>query len=137
MSTGFGHIARVTESSRIGPRTHSGRFFSNYNSHPWFRSIRKIGPRLPDGSFSPYMARCHRKRRYGISESDYTEMLSKQNGLCCICAEPLERDISVDHNHKTWEVRGLLHRRCNAALGGFRDSVESLKRAIVYLGGAL
>lgn len=44
-----------------------------------------------------------------------------QNGLCGICQQPIDTTIKgegvVDHDHKTGEIRGILHRSCNAAEG--------------------
>jgi len=41
--------------------------------------------------------------------------------------------MAVDHDHITGEVRGLLCKRCNRALGILEDSIELLQRAIQYL----
>lgn len=71
------------------------------------------------------------RKKYNISLKDYNEMLLKQNKLCCICEEEL--DLVVDHDHDTGEVRGLLCNLCNTSLGGFKDSISSLKKAIQYL----
>jgi len=43
------------------------------------------------------------------------------------------KHLSVDHNHKTKQVRGLLCTSCNSALGLFRESAIVLKGAINYL----
>lgn len=74
------------------------------------------------------------KRTYGITMEDKISMIESQDGKCAICGiyEP-ERGFCVDHNHATGEVRGILCNDCNVSLGGFRDSVEILKRAIEYL----
>jgi len=41
--------------------------------------------------------------------------------------------LHVDHDHRTYRIRGLLHRSCNAALGVFGDTIEGLEKAIKYL----
>lgn len=75
------------------------------------------------------------KKLYGLTLEQYNDMLVNQVGVCAICKEkPADRRLSVDHNHKTGKVRGLLCRNCNTALGGFKDSVLILKSAIEYLG---
>lgn len=51
---------------------------------------------------------------------------------CQICGET-NRRFHVDHCHKTLKVRGLLCENCNRSLGGFRDDVNLLKKAIEYL----
>jgi hypothetical protein len=40
---------------------------------------------------------------------------------------------SVDHNHETLKVRGLLCWRCNSGLGFFKDNQAHLAMAIEYL----
>lgn len=90
----------------------------------------------------------HRRRKrneylrwkYGITLGDLEEMFYAQDGQCPICGQEIllettnrGNDHVVDHDHATGEVRGLLCRTCNGALGGFRDSVERLQRAIEYL----
>ena len=88
--------------------------------------------------------RKHREQlnRYGITEEDWDEMLEAQGGVCAICGnEELKAHgrtgtqfrLSVDHDHQTGKVRGLLCIRCNRSLGLLGDDVEILRRAIVYL----
>lgn len=62
-------------------------------------------------------------------------MAIRQGGRCAICRREPEqgRRLAVDHDHATGEVRGLLCKACNTALGMFRDDVASLARAIGYL----
>lgn len=74
------------------------------------------------------------KRAFGISLVDYNKMLEKQHGKCKICLKPeINRQLSVDHDHKTGKVRGLLCNHCNRGLGSFYDNTEMLKAAIKYL----
>lgn len=47
-----------------------------------------------------------------------------QGGLCSLCNKPIslqvmgnKSDYVVDHDHETGEIRGVLHRSCNAAEG--------------------
>ena len=67
---------------------------------------------------------------------DYGAVLLSQGNKCAICRKPAveyKTRFCIDHNHETGEVRGLLCHNCNLALGSFKDSVDSLKRAIKYL----
>lgn len=73
------------------------------------------------------------KMRYGITELQYINLSKKQKGKCGVCSKPLTNDTLVDHNHLTGEVRGLLCRHCNFALGLFKDNITNLKQAIKYL----
>jgi hypothetical protein len=74
-------------------------------------------------------------RRYGIELGDYDRLYRGQSGVCAICrrATGRTRRLSVDHDHKTGEVRGLLCRPCNDVLGLARDDPAFFLRAIEYL----
>lgn len=83
-------------------------------------------------------SRVRKLKRYALTPESYAAMLAAQGGRCKICGSTKavrtgEGSFSVDHCHETGKVRGLLCRRCNAALGGFRDSPELLEMALVYL----
>ena len=77
------------------------------------------------------------KRRYGIDYQQYQEMLLKQDSSCAICcateAGRGHAHFSVDHNHSTGRVRGLLCHNCNTGLGMFKDNIVFLKEAVEYL----
>ena len=80
----------------------------------------------------------HLKRTYGITLDVYNQMFKKQQGSCAICEKhqsQLTHALSVDHNHRTQEIRGLLCKNCNAALGQFNGDTSSrlLRKAIGYL----
>jgi len=83
------------------------------------------------------------RRRFGITLEEYNVMLDDQNGVCKICKMPETREVlpgtiaslSVDHDHATGEVRGLLCSKCNSMLGFCNDSIDILLGAIDYLGG--
>jgi len=60
------------------------------------------------------------KHKYNITPDDYERMVKEQNGLCAICKNPPRgktKRLSVDHDHETGKVRGLLCVPCNRALG--------------------
>ena len=60
-------------------------------------------------------------------------MFKEQNGNCAICGLPeLMQRLSVDHNHKTGTVRGLLCKRCNTRLSLIEDAKFIIK-AKAYL----
>lgn len=75
------------------------------------------------------------KKRYGITQIQYMEMLNQQGGKCPICSEKIgERNTPpVDHCHKTGKVREILCYRCNTGLGQFLDNPELLRNAVKYL----
>ncbi|MFE7717525.1 endonuclease VII domain-containing protein [Nocardia rhizosphaerihabitans] len=75
---------------------------------------------------------------YGITEDEYQAIYAAQNGCCYICDQPraenARKRLSVDHDHKTGYVRGLLCQRCNRdILGHLRDSVAAFERGAEYL----
>ena len=81
------------------------------------------------------------KHRYGLSESEYRALFTKQNGGCGVCGSKENKGarnksvLDVDHDHVTQTVRGLLCRYCNNAIGVLGDSVGGLMAAIDYLQG--
>jgi hypothetical protein len=82
-------------------------------------------------------------RTYGITAEEYWAIYRAQGGVCYICQRAKGKDeqgrgrgkmLSVDHDHKTGEVRGLLCGPCNKdVLGHLRDSIAALERAVTYL----
>ena len=50
------------------------------------------------------------------------KLLEEQGGVCALCGEPIQGDDVLDHDHKTGEVRGVLHRGCNAMLGHLENN---------------
>ena len=72
---------------------------------------------------------------YGLTPEVYNRMLEEQGGVCAICSQPEPRcqGLSVDHDHNTGVVRGLLCSNCNTALGLFIDDPDRLARAATYL----
>lgn len=76
-------------------------------------------------------------RNYNITLVEYNKMVDNQQNSCAICGCSGEKckykQLSVDHNHSTGIVRGLLCNRCNMALGLIDDSIETAKSIIMYL----
>lgn len=74
-----------------------------------------------------------------------------QEGLCPLCSKPIDTSIKgegvIDHDHDTGEIRGVLHRSCNAAEGKisnaaarwgaktskYEDIIAYLKSVVKYL----
>lgn len=88
----------------------------------------------------PIIRHERRRRLYGIDPQLYLDLLEKQNGLCAICDNPAgnflngkPRALSLDHDHTTGRVRGLLCSKCNFALGLMQDNPALLKKAADYL----
>ncbi len=73
------------------------------------------------------------KMNFGLSIERYEAMHKSQFGKCAICKKVDDRQLSVDHNHDTNKVRGLLCRKCNLAIAHLDENVLTLKSAINYL----
>ena len=74
--------------------------------------------------------------KYGISWDDVMMMHVVQDGRCGICLREISEELKnmvVDHDHETDEVRGLLCRWCNVGLGHFQDEPQLLQNAVSYL----
>ena len=105
--------------------------------------------RVKDRAWKWYHDNQHRaknrqlKKNFDITYDDYVQMLAKQNGVCAICSEKEAyksnsgegklRDLSVDHNHQTGQIRGLLCAKCNAAIGMVKEEIPRLHAMIRYL----
>lgn len=76
-------------------------------------------------------------KKYGITWSQYQQMLVDQGYKCLACGREADRGrrssrpaLVLDHNHKTGRARGLVCNRCNWALGVLENSklMKQLKR---------
>lgn len=85
----------------------------------------------------------HLKRHYGLTPEEYTDQLVKRSGKCDICGLQETwpnadftgeiRNLVVDHDHKTGQIRGLLCSKCNSGIGQLLDSEEIAASAAEYL----
>ena len=80
------------------------------------------------------------RSKYDITLEQYEQMFEDQIGLCDICGNPEtaknrygKRTLSVDHNHKTKEVRSLLCDSCNRMIGHAKENPDTLRTAATYL----
>lgn len=71
------------------------------------------------------------QRRYGITLEDYEEMIEEQDHSCAVCGR--ERELVVDHCHISDEVRGLLCKPCNTAIGSLEDDPRIIYSAVRYV----
>lgn len=78
-------------------------------------------------------------KQYGITESDFNKIVLNQNGVCSVCgkspgaSKKNQTRLSIDHDHKTGKMRGLLCHKCNVGLGHFNDNPDLLIAALAYL----
>lgn len=74
------------------------------------------------------------QKNHGITPAQYEYQFKKQGGVCAICGEPpTKKRLAVDKHKASGKPRGLLCTRCHVGIGYFRDNIETLKTAIVYL----
>lgn len=74
-----------------------------------------------------------RRAKQLLSPDEYETRLESQGGVCAICGNPpAKRKLSVDHDHATGLVRGLLCFRCNRALPAYLKR-DWLLQAFAYL----
>lgn len=81
------------------------------------------------------------KKLYGITLDYYDELLQSQDFVCAICKKQETQKttskrisrLSVDHNHSTGSIRGLLCYACNTGIGQFKENKEIMINAIRYL----
>jgi hypothetical protein len=106
-----------------------------YQSHK--KEIKMYPSSNPDQKKDRYL-----QRLYGITLEQYNQMLESQNRVCAICGQPETtvnkrgnciQDLSVDHNHETGKVRGLLCRKCNRILGDAKEDINIFNSATNYL----
>lgn len=80
--------------------------------------------------------------RFGLTVELYDKMFKNQNGLCKICEKPetdihhktgLVQRLTIDHDHDTGKVRGLLCATCNKGIGLLKHDKKILGNAIKYL----
>lgn len=78
----------------------------------------------------------------GFTEELFQRLVNEQEGQCWICRKDLNFDHAprnnsatacADHCHRTGKPRGILCVPCNSMLGFAHDSIEILKKAILYL----
>jgi hypothetical protein len=83
------------------------------------------------------------KRKYNISYESYLKMCENNQNKCSICSNVKipagasckgSKDVLVlDHCHDTGKIRGILCQECNQGLGLFKDNINNLVMAHLYL----
>src|SRR3990167_2619329 len=76
-----------------------------------------------------------RFKKYGITGEEFRIILAKQNNKCPICHRDIKKNLSVDHNHSTKKIRGLICNNCNLSIGNANDSPKILRAMAKYLEG--
>lgn len=122
----FPAIGRLTAQGRLGPR-------------PKYCSEGCRARRRQD-KMRGYAKRFRLEAKYNLSVAEHDDLLVAQGGGCAICGasvSPGGRALSVDHDHKTGRVRGILCAPCNQAIGLMRDDPRRLLSGAAYLRGSI
>lgn len=75
-------------------------------------------------------------KKYGITLEQYEQMVASQSNLCAICRKPphnTKTRLTIDHDHNTGKVRGLLCGSCNWAIERLDAVPDWNVRASAYL----
>jgi hypothetical protein len=79
----------------------------------------------------------HLEYKYGMTHEQYESMLEEQDHKCAVCGieEKYAENsrLCIDHNHDTGQVRGLLCKKCNQAIGLLQDNADFCDSAGKYL----
>ena len=105
------------------------------NSTKYARQNKKYSQKYPERVL-------HKKLQhlYGITLEQYNLMSESQGGVCAGCRRPettvrngnIQR-LSVDHDHNTKRVRGLLCTKCNRTLGLVGECPSTLRLLAEYI----
>ena len=104
----------------------------------------------PDSEFYDEFRRCckeckkhvawrgHIRRKFGLTPEDFWAMSESQGNTCAICDKPegegnRRTKLTIDHDHESGKIRGLLCHNCNTAIGLANDDSARLRRAADYL----
>lgn len=74
------------------------------------------------------------KKFYGLSEKQYDALVKTHKHSCALCGKhrsQQQRDLHIDHDHRTGKVRGLLCCACNARLGWYENRKELIQNYLV------
>lgn len=114
---------------------HNSMQREKYKNDPSQKIKRQIRAARRKGRDPFVQRKAELKRLYGITFDDYVNLYKKQNGVCAICLQECKtrKSLSVDHNHDTMAVRGLLCNRCNRAIGMLEEDPDILERAKEYI----
>ncbi len=113
-----------------------GKVYKLYCSECWDVRLQAIAEKT---------IRDNLKAQHSMTLEEYNMLLAAQENKCAICKQPetakdrlgnLQR-LSVDHDHKTGKIRGLLCRHCNYALGRLDDDIGRVRALLTYLESCL
>ena len=73
--------------------------------------------------------------RFNMTIDEFDEMVKSQDGKCYICGgvNIIGRDLDLDHDHTTGQIRKLLCHNCNALIGYIENNIHVVNKALNYL----
>lgn len=71
--------------------------------------------------------------RHRLTLDQYYALEDSQDFQCAICHTVPVRRLTIDHDHATRRVRGLLCQICNDGLGKFHDQPARVEAALAYI----
>ncbi len=113
-----------------------GKEFKHVRKHKKYCSLKCAHKFKPFRSDNDYKRNYKYIQNYGITLDDYNILFIEQNGCCKICTKhqnEFKMKLSVDHNHSTGEIRGLLCQKCNHGIGLFNEDKTIIKAVLEYL----
>lgn len=129
------HPERVREAKKKWSDANPGYAAEHYQDNRDVYLERTAKRRQEKGRHPDWGSRL--RREYGIDLESYAHMLIDQGYACASCRDYLNlgdfRYIHLDHCHDSREVRGILCRHCNTALGLLRDDVGRIAALATYL----
>ncbi len=74
-----------------------------------------------------------RFKKYNITGDEFRTRIVEQNEKCPICKRNIKKNLSIDHDHFTGKIRGIICNDCNLAIGNAENSPERLRAMANYL----
>lgn len=77
------------------------------------------------------------RSNYKLSASELAQI--RREKFCGLCGKPFQGTRHeplapvIDHHHGTGQRRGVIHQKCNVALGMFEENIDLMAAAISYL----
>lgn len=103
---------------------------------PWCKTCKRQN--YTARGYSETNKKYNRWKKYGITDEQYQSKRLEQNYSCALCLKHetdnhQSKALAVDHDHATGQIRDLLCRECNIALGYFKDDPDLILKAYEYL----
>jgi len=122
------------------------------NQYPLTKEFFHVNKRRCDG-FTSQCKKCRTEKslkhyktigkykEFGITQDQYNFLSESQGNVCAICKNPeISKSnkktidmLSIDHDHKTGKVRGLLCKKCNSILGHIEKYLTNPEKWDNYL----